>query len=213
MRWRSGFRSSRPEPPGILQQHLGVADDGGGGGGEFLAQVRPHRPEHALRLGGRPGRDREARAVRRHAGRALSSKRLDLLQEARKLHGLGVEVVATDGERLLAVLGHRVGGERDDGNGAGARIALDAPRRLPAVDHGQADVHQDQVWRLLVRPSRRPSARRSPSRPRSRCGRGAGTACPGSSRCLRPAGSLAFLEGPYAGAARPIRRRRRARSG
>src|SRR5262249_18311872 len=41
-------------------------------------------------------------------------------------------------------------GQRDDRNVAGLRIALQAPRRLPAVDAGHLQIHQDQL-RLLAR--------------------------------------------------------------
>ena len=70
-----------------------------------------------------------------------------------------------------------------------AGSALSCRGRLPAVQDRQAHVHQDQVRRLapgqLQRPRRRP--RRPP--PRGPAAGAAATACPGSSRCPRPAGS------------------------
>src|SRR6516164_4383613 len=72
----------------------------------------------------------------------------DLGQQAVELDGLGVEIVAAGGERLLAVAGHRVCAERDDRNVARRRIGLEAARRLPAVDLRQIEIHQDQVGPL-----------------------------------------------------------------
>src|SRR5262245_58408144 len=62
-----------------------------------------------------------------------------------ELDRLGVELVASGGERLLARAGERMRGERDDRNVARVRIALEAARGLPAVDARHFKVHQHDV--------------------------------------------------------------------
>src|SRR5262245_63211829 len=57
---------------------------------------------------------------------------------------LGVELVASRRERLFALPGERMRGQRDDGDVAGLRTALEPPRGLPAIDHGHFEVHQDE---------------------------------------------------------------------
>src|SRR6516225_12120341 len=61
---------------------------------------------------------------------------------------LGVELVASRRERLFALTGERMRGQRDDGDVAGLRTALEPPRGLPAIDIGHFEVHQDNVWPL-----------------------------------------------------------------
>src|SRR5262245_39718150 len=39
-------------------------------------------------------------------------------------------------------------GQRDDGDVAGLRTALEPPRGLPAIDHGHFEVHQDDIGAL-----------------------------------------------------------------
>src|SRR5262245_59423574 len=52
-------------------------------------------------------------AACRLARRALQLV-LDLLQEPRQFHGLGVEIVATRRQRPFAILDERIGGQGDD---------------------------------------------------------------------------------------------------
>src|SRR5512144_2398745 len=75
----------------------------------------------------------------------------DLREQPRVLDGFRVEVVAARLARLLAVSRHRMGGERDDGNLTGGRIALENPCRLPPVEDGQAHVHQNEVRGVAAR--------------------------------------------------------------
>jgi len=50
-------------------------------------------------------------------GRGLGGQRLfDLGEQAIEFDGLGIEIVAAGGERLLAIAGHCVRAERDDRN-------------------------------------------------------------------------------------------------
>src|SRR5271156_2562312 len=73
---------------------------------------------------------------------------LDLGEQAVEFYGFGLEIVAAGGDRLLAVARHRVRGQRDDRDVAGRGVGLQAPRRLPAVDLQQVQIHQDQVGKL-----------------------------------------------------------------
>src|SRR5262245_53504031 len=71
-------------------------------------------------------------------------ERLDLPEETFQLDRLGVEVVAAGGHGLLAVTRHRVSGERDDPDRSGGRVRAKRAGRLPAVEHGEAHVHEDE---------------------------------------------------------------------
>src|SRR2546430_1359557 len=79
---------------------------------------------------------------------SLPQQRLDLLQQPRQIDRLGIEVIAPRGERLLAVAGHRIGREGNDGNVAGLPCGLDLPRGLPAIEHRKAEIHQYDVGPL-----------------------------------------------------------------
>ena len=58
---------------------------------------------------------------------------LDLLQEPRQFHRLGIEVVAARGQRPFAILNERVGGQGDDRDRPRRRRGFDVARRLQAV--------------------------------------------------------------------------------
>ena len=58
---------------------------------------------------------------------------------------LGEVVVAAAGARLGLVALHRVRGQRDHRNVAERGVGLEPAGRLPAVDHRQRQVHQDQI--------------------------------------------------------------------
>src|SRR5215510_1287212 len=64
---------------------------------------------------------------------------------------LGVELVASRRERLFALTGERMRGQGDDGDVAGLRTALEPPRRLPAIDIGHFEIHQDDVGTFAER--------------------------------------------------------------
>src|SRR5208283_2561703 len=68
---------------------------------------------------------------------------LDLGKETVEIDWFCLEFVAADGERLFAIASHRVRGQRDDRNVAGRGGGLQTPRRLPAVDLRQVEVHQN----------------------------------------------------------------------
>src|SRR5439155_24266998 len=65
-------------------------------------------------------------------------------------HGLGYEVVAANVGRALVVPAVNPRGERDDAHLLAARQLADAPGGLPAVHPRQAEVHEDQVWRICL---------------------------------------------------------------
>ena len=69
----------------------------------------------------------------------------DFRKKARELDRLGVIVVTTGIERALPVARHGVRSQRDHRNRARLRVRLDLPRRLPAINHRQAHVHQDEI--------------------------------------------------------------------
>src|SRR5687768_1278647 len=89
-----------------------------------------------------------ARNLRRSMCSSSRQNRLDLFHELRKVDRFGVVVVTAGFEGLFAVAGHRMSGQRDDGNGPGRERRLDAARGLPAVDSRQPQVHEDQVGHL-----------------------------------------------------------------
>src|SRR4029077_11694981 len=65
-----------------------------------------------------------------------------------KFNRFGVESVAPRRERLFALAGKRMRGERDDWDVARLRIALEPSCGFPAVDHGHFEVHQDDIGAL-----------------------------------------------------------------
>src|SRR5271169_2931925 len=73
---------------------------------------------------------------------------LDLGEQTVEIDRFCLEFVAADGERLFAIASHRVRGQRDDRNVAGRGGGLQTPRRLPAVDLRQVEVHQNKVGTL-----------------------------------------------------------------
>src|SRR5215470_18947227 len=66
-------------------------------------------------------------------------------QQPIKLHRLGIELLTSGGERLLALAGKRMGRQADDRHVARLGLALQAPCRFPAVDDRHLQVHQDKV--------------------------------------------------------------------
>src|ERR1700730_11569961 len=68
-----------------------------------------------------------------------------------KFDRLGVELVASRGERLFAFTGERVRGQGDDWDVAGLRIALEPSCGFPAVHDGHFEVHQDDIGALANR--------------------------------------------------------------
>src|SRR5262245_27228909 len=65
----------------------------------------------------------------------------EIVGEARLCH----EPVAARRARFLARIVERVRGEREDGDVAGDWIRFELARGLPAVEHGHARIHQDQI--------------------------------------------------------------------
>src|SRR5262245_55937172 len=110
-------------------------------------------PRRACASVGATSRRRRASGASRHPSGTLS--RLLLLaagenppqrrHQAIELDRLGLELVASGGERLLARTGERMRGERNDRNVTRVRIALEAARGLPAVDARHFKVHQHDV--------------------------------------------------------------------
>src|SRR5262249_10025672 len=93
----------------------------------------------------------DASAATSEALAAVSPERFDLRAQAGIVHRLAVVVVAAGGERLLAVARHRVRGERDHGDGARFGCSLEPARGFPAVDHREAQVHDDEIGLLGFR--------------------------------------------------------------
>src|SRR3989440_9258407 len=85
-------------------------------------------------------------------GRVASrQQRTNLFEQARDCDRLGVEFVAARSESLLAVTGHRIGRQGDDGNVPCLLCSLDLARRLPSIEHGQAQIHQNHIGPLDCR--------------------------------------------------------------
>jgi len=72
-------------------------------------------------------------------------------EQAVPLHGLRQRRGAPRGQRAIEVLAAGVRGERDDRNAGQRGHALDAPRRLPAVQPRQRQIHEDDVGRFARR--------------------------------------------------------------
>ena len=147
---------TRREPPRarrrrrVLEQHLAVADDVV----ERRAQLVPQVRERCRSVFTACHRVRGAPRSSRGAGRARSawcrSRRSPPPSAFSRSPAMACAVSAMTG---IA----RVAGS-----------ALSSPRRLPAVEHRQAHVHQDQVRRLRPRHVDALLRRRRRSRPRSR---------------------------------------------
>src|SRR5512141_2111324 len=71
----------------------------------------------------------------------------DLGEQPSVLDRLRVEIVAAGPARLLPVSRHRMRRESDDGDLPRGGIALEKPRRFPAVHHRQAHIHQHDIRR------------------------------------------------------------------
>ena len=59
---------------------------------------------------------------------------VNFLEQPRKLYRLSVIVVAARFKGFLTVPGHRMGRDRNDGNGPGLRRRFDSPGRFPTLD-------------------------------------------------------------------------------
>src|SRR5262249_42753743 len=73
-----------------------------------------------------------------------------LSEQLARTERLGDVTVAAGRTRLGLISAQGVGGDGDDGSATQGRIALDAARRLVAVDHRKVDVHQDQIGPFLL---------------------------------------------------------------
>ena len=80
-----------------------------------------------------------------HDATLSRQQRFDLGQELLEPHRLGVEIVAAGRERHLAVVDHRVRAQDDERNVPRRGVRLQLPRRFPAVDARQAEIHQDEI--------------------------------------------------------------------
>ena len=86
------------------------------------------------------------------AGRRPGAQRRTLVQKARDVRregflvdGLGDETVAARGEGPFPIPVHRVGGDREDRDLRRGRVRADLPRRLPAREQRQREVHEHEV--------------------------------------------------------------------
>src|SRR5215467_1174029 len=62
-----------------------------------------------------------------------------------------IELLASRGNRLLALAGERMCGQNDNRNVLGLRVAFQPPRGFPAVNDGHFEVHQDNIRLLGLR--------------------------------------------------------------
>ena len=126
-----------------------------GSGSVFSARLpRTAASPRGVDAGAADGRARPAgrgRPPRLSASAARREQGVDLPEQLGEVDRLRVVLVAARGERALAVSRHRVRGQRDHRHAGGRGRGLQPARRLPAVDHGQAQVEQDQVGRLALR--------------------------------------------------------------
>ena len=89
--------------------------------------------------------DNEQRALPRHWTAGLANSDVILSISGSKADRLGVEVVATGGERQVAVIGHGMGAQHDDRDVLCRRIGFELPRRLPSIDDREPQIHQDEI--------------------------------------------------------------------
>jgi hypothetical protein len=82
------------------------------------------------------------------AALSFGERPCDFCQQAIELEWLSVTVIATRGQRLLAIAHHGVGGEGDDGNVARCRIGLKSSRRLPTVNYRKVQIHENYIGPL-----------------------------------------------------------------
>jgi hypothetical protein len=75
----------------------------------------------------------------------------DLLKQAGKIDGFGVEIIAACFKRFGTFTIHGMGGERDDRDRLGAGFRTNGAGGLPAVEYGQTHVHQNQIGVLGFR--------------------------------------------------------------
>src|SRR5437764_695410 len=80
--------------------------------------------------------------------RSLVEQALDLPQQPRQLDRLGVEVVAPRRQRFLTVAAHRIGRQGDNGYVPSVLFSLELARRRPAIQHRQAEIHQNHIGPL-----------------------------------------------------------------
>src|SRR5215831_13890679 len=78
----------------------------------------------------------------------LDKQLINFVQQSIEVDWLGIEVVASDGERLLTRTRHGVRSQRNDRNIVGQGIAFKPTSGLPAVHNRQVEVHQNQVREL-----------------------------------------------------------------
>ena len=149
-----------------------------------------------------PGADaRAAHCAARRAHRCPVSDRVHfgrsaLIFPSRRGNSIGLVSKSSQPAcmRLLAVAFHRMRGQRDHRNRLGRVIGLESARRLPAVHHRQAHVHQDEIGLLARRHVDAFLAVHRDHDLEAVAQQAGATACPGSFRCLRPAEFSAFAE-------------------
>ena len=183
MRSRSGASSPELQAACLLGQELAVADQRGHRRQQLLAHVGKPRPALAI---GDPAGSVTAVARRRGSWRAGAEQALDLLEQARRARPAWCRSRRSPPPGLRP--GRSTSRARSGamtGMARGLRRRLEPPGRLPAVEHRQAHVHQDQIRPLAPLPGRSPARRRPRSAPRSPGAAAGATACRGSSRCPR----------------------------
>src|SRR3569833_4001632 len=84
----------------------------------------------------------------RGASITLSEEPLDLGDDRARLARFREVAVATDFHRLLAIGCEGMGGERDDGNLSRLRVVFEYLSGFTSVDHGDGNVHQNEIRRL-----------------------------------------------------------------
>src|SRR6516162_5004479 len=62
-----------------------------------------------------------------------------------KFNRFGIKLLAPRGNRLVGLAGERMGGQSDDGNVLGLRVAFQTLRGFPAINNGHFEVHQDNI--------------------------------------------------------------------
>src|SRR5262249_17429683 len=103
---------------------------------------------HGLALnktGVRPPQNSHARCASRSLRHPSAKQLANFAQQPIKLHRLGIELVTSGRECLLALAGKRMGRQADDRHVPRLGVALQAPCRFPAVDDRHLQVHQDKV--------------------------------------------------------------------
>src|SRR5262249_28569457 len=73
------------------------------------------------------------------------------LQELDRAIGLGDVAIATRRSRLLLIALHGKRAHGDDRRCTETRQRLDLPGRIVAIEHGQLNVHEDEIWMLRAR--------------------------------------------------------------